>query len=104
MSGVFGRGPEPGSHDPADLDPGVLGRLPRTRPGSRSPRRDDAASMRGKPAPKPRVTAQATPEPSVGALEEAARAGVGIAIGAAGLGLRIAGRALGAIRDAAPGG
>jgi hypothetical protein len=98
MNGVFGSGPEPGSHDPADLDPGVLGRLPNVRPGQRSPRRDASAA---KPRPAHASAAgRAEPEPQRGTLEDVARAGFGLAAGAAGIGFRIAGRTLGAIRDA----
>jgi hypothetical protein len=99
MNGVFGSGPEPGAHDPADLDPGVLGRLPRSRPAKRSPRREATA----RPAASPPSSAAApSPEPARGVVEDVARAGLGMAVGAAEVGFRIAGRALGAIRGAAP--
>jgi hypothetical protein len=101
--------------DPADEE--ILGRLPRTRPGRRSPRRDEAAQQRAKAAERAKAdSAQAsagavgggdrreepigsTAEPGVGdAIAGVARAGVAVASGTARLGLKAAGGALGAIR------
>jgi hypothetical protein len=111
----------------ADADPppqaGVLGNLPKKRPAVRSPRRAGSGAKSGpqataKPGPKPeparpkrerkppRTTpesepAPAPPEHSAAAdLEGIARGGIAIAGGAASLGLRIAGRAAAALRDA----
>jgi hypothetical protein len=89
---------------------GVLGNLPRTRPSVRSPRRKAAAEApnpapaaqpdaapEGKPAPL-----ETLPEPTGPGsdLEGLARTGIALAGGAASLGLRIAGRAASAVRDA----
>ena len=86
------------SADPAS---GVLGNLPRTRPSVRSPRRSE------QPAPAP-ASAEAAPgperadepDPAGGDLEALARGGLALAGGAASLGLRVAGRAAAAVRDA----
>ena len=107
--------PDPDSGAPAD-DPsaadgpatpqaGVLGNLPRSRPAVRSPRRkeapdpaDDAA--RAAAASRPEASTE-PPEPGSGAeIEALARTGIAVATGAATLGLRIAGRAAAAVRDA----
>ena len=83
---------------------GVLGNLPRTRPSVRSPRRRtepperaaERADSRGAEPPS-------DPEPSAehpADLEALARTGLTVAGGAASLGLRLAGRAASAIRDA----
>lgn len=119
-------GPAGERRKPAEADPppqaGVLGNLPRKRPAVRSPRRAEAASKGApKAAPKaapepdrappkrepaPRATASPDsaaepPEHSAAAdLEGLARGGIAIAGGAASLGLRIAGRAAAALRDA----
>jgi len=93
-----GRSPEDGGTDPQS---GVLGNLPRTRPSVRSPRRADAP-----PEPPPRAEAEAGAAPaepegsSQAELEALARSGLALAGGAASLGLRIAGRAAAAVRDA----
>jgi hypothetical protein len=91
---------------------GVLGNLPRTRPAVRSPRRAEArqrdeaeerpasaeaASTPGREAAGSRSTAGEGPGSE---LESLARGGIAIAGGAASLGLRIAGRAAAALRDA----
>ena len=80
---------------------GVLGNLPRSRPSVRSPRRvaaekPDPAATRSEPDPgeeQPTASSQAE-------LEALARSGLAIAGGAASLGLRLAGRAATAVRDA----
>ena len=92
-----GRSPEDGGTDPQS---GVLGNLPRTRPSVRSPRRPDSP-----PDPPPVTAAEASPEEAESAssqaeLEALARSGLALAGGAASLGLRIAGRAAAAVRDA----
>jgi hypothetical protein len=96
--------------------PEILGRLPRSRPGRRSPRRDEAARARERRAE--RVAAEsdrraaadervagrgeapraAEPPGPADALAGVARTGVAVAGGAVGLGLRAAGGALRAIR------
>ncbi|MFN8112947.1 MAG: hypothetical protein U0R51_07080 [Solirubrobacterales bacterium] len=121
---------EPRKAADADPPPqaGVLGNLPKKRPAVRSPRRAEAkakadnASKRApkqapKAAPEPTGTPQrdrkppraasagerteSPPEHSAAAdLEGLARGGIAIAGGAASLGLRVAGRAAAALRDA----
>lgn len=95
------------SDEPADREQGapqagVLGNLPHSRPAVRSPRR------RTEP-PARRAEADATAAPSgAGAadgdappdLEAIARGGLAVAGEAASLGLRLAGRAAAAVRDA----
>lgn len=100
---------EPPAEHAAD---GVFGNLPRTRPGARSPRRDAGAA---KPPPKKATTAAAPasepgPPPgepeappageSGGGIEDVAWAGVAAAAEAATIGVRLATRALEAMRDA----
>lgn len=103
--------------------PGVLGSLPRSRPSVRSPRRGQAPPKRASSATKPRQSAEppeaetftdarepaeptaapAGEAPASGPeadLERLARAGLSVAGGAAALGLRAAGRAAAALRDA----
>jgi hypothetical protein len=101
--------PAEGDEDPApageaDADPasGVLGNLPRSRPSVRSPRRDAQPPPRAARAePAERAAAPADEgAPEGGDLESLARGGIAIAGGAASLGLRIAGRAAAAVRDA----
>jgi len=98
---------------------GVLGNLPKKRPAVRSPRRPGAeakveaqasaaqprrSGSKSQPPPAPRAPerdADEEPEHSTAAdLEGIARGGIAIAGGAASLGLRIAGRAAAALRDA----
>jgi hypothetical protein len=81
-----------------ESEPGVMGALPRSRPTIRSPRRDAAAARRAR-------SASATSEPAERGgdqpgIEDLARAGASVAAGAATLGLRIAGRAASAVREA----
>jgi hypothetical protein len=117
---------KPADADPAP-QAGVLGNLPKKRPAVRSPRRADAGSGRkpaaakAKPQPEKAPAAPAdepqrpprpagereaaeaaeSPEHSTAAdIEGLARGGIAIAGGAASLGLRIAGRAAAALRDA----
>lgn len=98
----------------------MLGSLPRSRPSVRSPRRADAAARRATAPKAAKTTAEpaATGEPSgprepaaderekphtagpEADLERLARAGLSVAGGAAALGLRAAGRAAAALRDA----
>lgn len=114
MNGLFESSADTQKADSSGADPGVLGRLPKSRPGMRSPRREDAAAREARQAKaaasaaqgpaKPPGTAAAPPPPgsdqSRGPLEDAARAGVGLAVGAVELGFRVAGGALGALRNA----
>ena len=116
MSGTD-KDPEAGAGDPrepADEPPpqaGVLGNLPKKRPAVRSPRRSAGKRASGReqqppqprkpPPPPPRREPERAPEHSPAAdLEGLARGGIAIAGGAASLGLRIAGRAAAALRDA----
>ena len=85
-------------------DRGLLGSLPKTRPGVESPRRAAArASATGAKAagqaPASAPTA-ATPAHSESGFEDLARAGFGLASGAAAVGLKLAGRAAGEIGKA----
>jgi hypothetical protein len=107
----------------ADDQPGVFGNLPRTRPAHRSPRRHagdgppataDAERDRPRLQPRPRARrapdraddpleppAEAAPEEDrIGNLEDLAWAGIAVAAEAATLGVRLAGRAYEAARDA----
>ncbi len=107
---------EGGSESTTVPQAGVLGNLPRTRPSVRSPRRtkqDPAArpavsrsesrdtdpDRSGEPEPSPRAESEASPS-GTAELEALARGGIAIAGEAASLGLRIAGRAAAAVRDA----
>lgn len=94
---------------------GVLGNLPHSRPSVRSPKRDSQPPKRGpKPTAEtkhPREESQAAPDHGSAAdgkppaeqpadLEALARGGLAVAGEAASLGLRLAGRAAAAVRDA----
>ena len=106
----------------AEDEPGIFGNLPKTRPGARSPRRDAAAARRSasaakeaaspkapkrKPAaPPPPPPGRAEPpppepraEPQGGGIEDVAWAGVAAVAEAATIGVRLANRALEAMRD-----
>jgi len=98
-----------GDEPQAPPQAGVLGNLPRSRPAVRSPRRretpDPAAdAARAAAASRPPRTEKepepAAPGQAAGDLEGIARTGIAVATGAATLGLRIAGRAASAVRDA----
>jgi hypothetical protein len=121
--------PSDGAADaPADEDDvanseepvGVFGNLPRTRPGARSPMRD-TGSARARRAPEGKASAPTgappasvpppepqEPEPADaaqqpapgGGVEDVAWAGVAAAAEAATIGVRLATRALEAMRDA----
>ena len=108
--------PEPGS-DAAEGGEGgaesVFGNLPTTRPGARSPRRaaeaapspsepkPAAEAASAEPAAEPQPSPGGTPEPAAGAgIEDVAWAGVAAAAEAATIGVRLATRALEAMRDA----
>jgi hypothetical protein len=106
------------SDDAEDGPPeSVFGNLPRERPGLRSPRRGEQASPvaareRAAPAQPPpsaerqaeeaRASPEATPAPGAqgGGIEDVAWAGVAAAAEAATIGVRLATRALEAMRDA----
>ena len=106
------QGPEEEDEAGAVSQAGVLGNLPKTRPSVRSPRR--AKQSPEQPAPSRSVPSDPDPEdrpapgpgggspgPSGGTdIEALARGGIAIAGEAASLGLRIAGRAAAAVRDA----
>jgi hypothetical protein len=103
-SGASSEGPSP-AEGPATPQAGVLGNLPHSRPAVRSPRRKDAPdpaadAARAAAATRPDSSSE-HPEPGSGAeIEALARTGIAVATGAATLGLRIAGRAAAAVRDA----
>lgn len=106
-----------GASEPSEDE--ILGRLPRTRPGRRSPRREDAARRAARGLGPTESAARAQPGGAKGApqaggrgaaeehgegpgaadaLAGVAKAGVEIAGGAVGLGFRAAGGALRALR------
>ena len=92
---------ESGGEQGTDPTSGVLGNLPRTRPSVRSPRRAQRPSPAASSGDAPRrAEASGEPDPAGADLEALARGGIAIAGGAASLGLRIAGRAAAAVRDA----
>ncbi len=85
-------------------DRGLLGSLPKTRPGVESPRRaaarasaSEAVAAEAGDAAEPAGTGAA---PSSSGLEDLARAGFGLASGAAAVGLKLAGRAAGEVGKA----
>lgn len=108
------------SETPDSEQGGVFGKLPASRPGTRSPRRDSAskparssaatskpAAKAAKPSPPPPEPAadpapaagQPPPDAEPGGLDDLAWAGVAAVAEAATLGVRLANRALGALRD-----
>ena len=104
-------------NDADEAPEGVFGNLPTTRPGARSPRREagtgperpaepppapapeQAAPPPHEPPPAPEPAPQAAPDEG-GGIEEVAWAGVAAAAEAATIGVRLATRALEAVRDA----
>ncbi|MCB0866741.1 MAG: hypothetical protein KDB58_13590 [Solirubrobacterales bacterium] len=84
---------------------GILGNLPNSRPAVRSPRRStEPPKQREEPAEAAEKEAstdahEATPEQPID-LEALAKGGIAVAGEAATLGLRLAGRAAAALRDA----
>jgi hypothetical protein len=113
MSSMDAQEPGGGATPSPEQDPaqdGVFGNLPHARPGARSPRRDEAtARARRRRAAAaggegPSATAEpAQPEPEgepAGGIEDVAWAGVAAAAEAATIGVRLANRALEAMRDA----
>lgn len=94
------------SRPDASPQAGVLGNLPRSRPAVRSPRRKDASARKVPAAAAPPQTERESPPAqtagagAAGDLEALARGGIAVAGGAASLGLRLAGRAAAAVRDA----
>lgn len=90
---------ERGQRDPDQGTPqaGVLGNLPHSRPAVRSPRR-------ATPPPRDASPESGADDGAAGErpadLEELARGGLAVAGEAASLGLRLAGRAAAALRDA----
>jgi hypothetical protein len=82
-------------------DRGLLGSLPKTRPGVESPRRAAAREKAARDAPEtPTEPAAAAEAHRPSGFEDLARAGIGLAGGAAALGLRLAGQAAGEIGKA----
>jgi hypothetical protein len=110
--------PEPeGTHEDADDQGGVFGKLPGTRPGVRSPRRGQQSRSAGQPKPSvrratPTPPSARPPAPSPGAepetppaagtehggVEDLAWAGIAVAAEAATLGVRLLSRAVEAVR------
>jgi hypothetical protein len=86
---------------------GVFGNLPRERPGTRSPRRDARPGGHAEtreadtPGPSPPGNEGATRGAEIRGVEDLAWAGVAIAAEAATLGVRLANRAIGAVRGPA---
>jgi hypothetical protein len=104
--GAASETPSPGEA-PTAPQAGVLGNLPRSRPAVRSPRRKDApdpaadaAGAAASSRPEPTAAPDAPDHGSGAEIEALARTGIAVATGAATLGLRIAGRAAAAVRDA----
>ena len=95
-------GPDPKAREPDEDGPGVLGSLPRTRPSVRSPRRADAQAeqSQAEPEPEPEESEDQDRGGREAEVEAVARAGISLAGEAATLGLRFAGRAAAALRDA----
>jgi hypothetical protein len=105
-----GAAPSPEQDEAAD---GVFGNLPRTRPGTRSARRDSGEARRRRPSAAqtggeqagarqeagPAESAPPEPEPGSG-IEDVAWAGVAAAAEAATIGVRLASRAMEAVKDA----
>jgi len=98
--------------EPTEESPGVFGNLPKTRPGARSPRRDErpgaGSDTQATPPPPPAAAddkepdpavAPAAPQPGPRGVEDVAWAGVAAAAEAATIGVRLATRALEAMRD-----
>ena len=82
---------------------GLLGSLPKTRPGVESPRRAAArSSARGETAEQAEPL-ETPPAGSRSGVEDLARAGFGLAAGAAAVGMKLAGRAAGEIGKAVGG-
>jgi hypothetical protein len=108
---------EESAQRPAGED-GVFGNLPRSRPGTRSPLRDQPSRRGPRPSgparerhaappaaaqgsPKRQRPPESAPEATPGGgLEDLAWAGITVAAEAATLGVRLVSRALGAVRDA----
>jgi hypothetical protein len=103
------------SPDEDEAPEGVFGNLPRTRPGARSPRRDRDEARRtrtrataaggnpGEPEPSAKSAdpaPQGAEDESGSGIEDVAWAGVAAAAEAATIGVRLANRALEAMRDA----
>jgi hypothetical protein len=115
--------PEPPAENGDSAPQGVFGNLPHRRPGARSPRRQAGRDDPGVAGPRDGAaeptSAEAAPEPEsapshagpeadppaseatpAGGLEDVAWAGVAAAAEAATIGVRLATRALEAMRDA----
>jgi hypothetical protein len=82
-------------------DRGLLGSLPKTRPGVESPLRAAARAAADPEEAEAREGGNRAEPPEVSSgFEDLARAGFGLASGAAAVGLRLAGRAAGEIGKA----
>jgi len=75
----------------------VLGNLPRRRPGIESKRRAKTRSSKQKPSAARPGPAEPQPRSELGELEHLARASAELAVEAAGVGLRLAGRTVGRV-------
>ena len=90
------------SADASGEEGGLLGKLPRSRPRVETPVRTaarDAAERRRESAP-PAPEAEGGRAAATSGFEQLARAGAGLAGGAAAAGFRLAGRAVGEIGKA----
>ena len=89
------------SADASGEEGGLLGKLPRSRPGVETATRvaaRDAAERRA--AAEPAAEPESGPPSTTSGFEQLARAGAGLAGGAAAAGFRLAGRAVGEIGKA----
>lgn len=100
---------EPAESGQGSPQAGVLGNLPSSRPAVRSPNRrteppkrraDEEAEAKAAPESEPAAAEPGTPGEQPVDLEALARGGIAVAGEAASLGLRLAGRAAAAVRDA----
>jgi hypothetical protein len=78
----------------SEEDSGLLGNLPKTRPGVESPRRVAARQQRAEPRAGATAPGGEGESGDESGFEQLARAGAGLAGGAAAAGFRLAGRAL----------
>lgn len=84
----------------SEEDSGLLGNLPKTRPGVESPRRAAARQRRADAPPGTAAPPGEGDAAGESGFEQLARAGAGLAGGAAAAGFRLAGRALGELGKA----
>jgi hypothetical protein len=115
--------PGRGAEEAAGSNSGLFGKLPRSRPGTRSPRRRGTEATAPEPAPAPEPEPPPAPPPPTateptweagepepaatqaeqpaGGIEELAWAGIAVTAEAATLGVRLLSRAINAARRAA---